>query len=177
MKYLKSLEIRDPDKINHDLCNVEFKTYRRELLKLKPRLSAAAWKYFYEGFGETGIHDARLVSLTLGDGLNRLPVWWRTNPLQIRADFINQNQKYRFTFKYQNVQKFSIEFDANVGEVLFEIPSLRKVVSRGSRQLGDVIGDELTAADAKYLRHEFIFATGGRIMIEAAKILFARTRQ
>lgn len=47
--------------------------YQRELESLKPRISGAAWDFFRHGFGERGLHDGRLLSLRVGDGLNYSP--------------------------------------------------------------------------------------------------------
>ena len=43
--------------------------YNRELDTLKPRVSQKAWEFFRYGFGRYGLHDASLLSLCTGDGV------------------------------------------------------------------------------------------------------------
>jgi hypothetical protein len=43
-----------------------------------------------------------------------------------------------------------------------------------NNHLEHVLGNELSAVDKTYLRHEFIFSSGARIVVEAAKISFHR---
>jgi len=174
MKYLKHLEIRDPDDIDDETMFQECDKYHHELAKLRPRLSAAAWKYFSKGFAETGIHDADLVALTLGDGLDHEPFPWRTNYFRARAEFINQNQKHRFIFKYRGIRRCSFDYDATIGQIRFLLEGDFPKMSVESWRLDRVIGNELTAADDKYLRHEFIFASSARLIIEAVKISFEK---
>ena len=174
MKYLKHLEIRDSDEIDDKAMFKEVEKYHQALAKLRPRLSAAAWKYFSEGFAETGIHDARLVALTLGDGLQYEPFPWRTNCCLAKAEFINQNAKYRYFFKYRGIRRCSFDYDATIGQVMFSLDDPSRKFSVESWSLNHVMGDELTAADEKYLCHEFIFASRARLVIEAEKISFER---
>jgi hypothetical protein len=177
LKYLKSLEQRDWDKINTSAVDREFKMYRKQLANLKQRLSSKTWKYFWEGFGEAGIHDARLIALSVGDGLNALPRHLGApNKIRIKADFLNQNRKYRFTFAYSDIKLFSFDFDATLGQYLIDLSNKRYFHDADHylkcNHLSDVLGDELTPVDSKYLRHELVFCSGARIVVQAARISF-----
>lgn len=44
--------------------------YRTALDKLRSRIGRRAWQFFRYGFGPTGLHDGRLVSMSIGDGLD-----------------------------------------------------------------------------------------------------------
>ena len=43
--------------------------YQSQLDHLKSRVSRDAWQFFRYGYGSEGLHDARLLSLQVGDGL------------------------------------------------------------------------------------------------------------
>ena len=177
MKYLKSLEQRDWDKIDTKVVDREYKVYRTQLARLKPRLSGTTWKYFWEGFGPAGIHDARLIALSVGDGLNTLPRHLGApNKIRIKADFLNQNRKYRFTFSYSNIERFSFDFDATLGRYLIDLSNDRYFHDADHylrcNHLSDVMGDELTPVDSKCLRHEVVFRSGAHIVVQAARISF-----
>src|SRR5262245_21341918 len=73
--------------------------YHRQLEKIKPRLSKPAWGFFRHGFGETGLHDGQLLSVTIGDGLDYTPDG--TSPFRInrqtalaRVQFLNYEQTF-----------------------------------------------------------------------------------
>ena len=179
MKSLKCLEQRDWDGDDSKLADRRNAAYRKQLLRLRPRLSKKAWNYFWLGFAKTGIHDARLIALTAGDGLNRLPrLLGAPSPFRIKAEFLNQNGKFRFVFRYSQIKKFSFDFDAALGAYFIELPSGKYFFDPKhylkNNHLDHVLGDELSAVDKTYLRHEFIFHSGARIVVEAAKISFER---
>ncbi|MBZ5533235.1 MAG: hypothetical protein LAO20_17530 [Acidobacteriia bacterium] len=181
MKYLKYLEERDWDAIDPKLAERQNAAYRRQLLRLQPRLSKKAWNYFWLGFAETGIHDARLIALSAGDGLTRLPrLLGAPNLLSIKAEFLNQNGKLRFAFSYSQIKKFSFDFDATLGAYFIELSGGKYFFDRKhylkNNHLDHVLGDELSAVDKTYLRHEFIFASSARIVVEAARISLQRKR-
>jgi hypothetical protein len=179
MKYLKYLEERDWDSVDEKLAKRQNAAYRRQLERLRPRLSKKAWDYFWFGFAKSGIHDAKLISLSIGDGLKQLPR--RLGPadkLGIRAEFLNQNRKYRFVFSYSRIKRFCFNFDATLGAHFIELASGKPLFEPKhyveNNHLDDVLADELSAVDKTYLRHEFIFASGASFAVEAAKISFDR---
>src|SRR5262249_20376284 len=150
-------------------------------LRLRPRLSRKAWQYFWFGFAERGIHDARLIGLSSGDGLDRLPrQFGAPNTFRIRAEFLNQDSTLRLVFKYSRIRKFSFAFDATLGAYFMELSGGKYFFDPKHylecNHLDTVLGDELSSVDRTHLRHEFIFASGARIVVEAAKILFTETK-
>jgi len=181
LKYLRHLEQRDWDAIDSKQADRQNAAYRKQLLRLKPHLSQKAWEYFWFGFAETGIHDARLIALSVGDGLDRLPrIFGLPNKLRIRAEFLNQNGKYRFVFSYSQIKKFTFDFFATCGAYFIELTSgkyrFQPKHYLENNHLEHVLADELSAVHKTYLRHEFIFSSGARIVVEAAKISFDRKR-
>jgi hypothetical protein len=175
LKYLKYLEQRDWDAIDSRQADRQSATYRKQLLRLRPRLSPKAWKYFWFGFAETGIHDARLIALSAGDGLTRLPrLLGPPNKLRIKAEFLNQNGEFRFVFSYSRIKRFFVDFDATLGAYFIELSGGKYFFERNhyleSNQLDHVLADELSAVHKTYLRHEFIFRSGARIMVDAATL-------
>jgi hypothetical protein len=180
LKYLRYFDNRDWDKVNEAQVRRANKAYRKQLEKLKGRLSPKAWEYFWSGFGEKSIHDAHLIALCVGDGLDRLPGQFRSNSIRIRAEFLNQNDQYRFAFEYRNIHKFTFEFDATSGQYLIDLSTKKyifdpKAYIRRNR-IDDAIGDELTAFNNKYLRHEVVFQSGARFIVLAETISFHRKR-
>ncbi len=49
-----------------------FRAYQRQLATLEGRVSRQAWKFFAFGFRGWGLHDARLLAFSVGDGLDHL---------------------------------------------------------------------------------------------------------
>ena len=77
--------------------------YHRELDGLKSRISRPAWDFFRHGFGRYGLHDARLLSLSVGDGLDYVPDG--TSPFRLsrqrtsaRIEFLNYEQDLHYSF-------------------------------------------------------------------------------
>ena len=48
------------------------RAYQKQLAKLEGRVSRQAWNFFALGFGGWGLHDARLLAFSVGDGLDHL---------------------------------------------------------------------------------------------------------
>jgi hypothetical protein len=81
--------------------NAAIQKYQRELESLKPRISGAAWNFFRHGFGEQGLHDARLISLRVGDGLNfkpdgASPFLLNQQRFSVMVEFLNYEQTFHF---------------------------------------------------------------------------------
>jgi hypothetical protein len=51
--------------------------YDEHLDSTRNRISKPAYEFFRHGFAETGLHDADLLSLNVGCGLNFVAVRWR----------------------------------------------------------------------------------------------------
>jgi hypothetical protein len=180
LKYLKYLEQRDWDAIDDKQADRQNAAYRRQLSRLRLRLSQKAWQYFWFGFAQTGIHDAKLITLSVGDGLNQLPrQLGLPNALRIKAEFLNQDSKIRFVFSYSQIKRFSFDFDATRGIFIERLDGKTVFDAKHyleNNHLEHALADELSAVDKTFLRHEFIFSSGANFVIEAAKISFDRKR-
>lgn len=143
------------------------KKYQRELESLKPRISGAAWDFFRHGFGERGLHDASLLSLRVGDGLNYTPDGaspflrnrQRTSTI---VEFLNFEQDLRYVFDLRGVSR--VRSDLFVDEESF------------AKSLGDLYIYELTATDKKDLQLGFLFASGASVVIQFQRLVFRRRR-
>src|SRR5258705_1487278 len=87
-----------------------FEKYRHDLESLRPRLSKAAWDFFMDGRDECGLHDARLLSLRIGDGLDSTPDGsspFRLNHQHTSAilEFLNYEQSFHYTFDLRRVSR------------------------------------------------------------------------
>jgi hypothetical protein len=143
------------------------KKYRRELERLRPRISRTGWDFFRHGFGERGLHDARLLSLRVGDGLNykpdgRLPFRLNAQRTSAIVEFLNYEQSFHYVFDLRGVSR--VCSDLFVDEELF------------AKSLSDLYIYELTATDRKGLQLGFLFATGASIVIEFQRLVFRRRR-
>jgi hypothetical protein len=139
--------------------------YHHELDELKPRLSKPAWNFFRWEGAETGLHDAPLLSLTIGDGLDYKLDW--TTPFRLnhqrtvaRISFLNYTQKYHYIFDLRGLRR--ARMDIFTGK-LFPI-----------KRIGDLYTYELTGIDQESLRLGFQFATGAEIEFEFRKLVFRR---
>ena len=143
------------------------KKYQRELEILKPRISGAAWDFFRYGFGERGLHDARLLSLRAGDGLNYSPDGaspflrnrQRTSTI---VEFLNFEQNFHYVFDLRGVSRVST--DLFVDEESF------------AKSLGDLYIYELTETDEKDLQLGFLFGSGAWVVIQFQRLVFRRRR-
>src|SRR5213595_3673367 len=73
------------------------KAYRRQLARLESRISKQAWNFFYSGFARWGLHDARLISFTAGDGLDyrangKQPFRINKQKAKVRIQILNHDQ-------------------------------------------------------------------------------------
>jgi len=141
--------------------------YRRELDGLKARVSRAAWEFFRHGFGRYGLHDARLLSFTIGDGLDYVPDGSR--PFLInqrrtaaRVEFLNYEQDLYYLFDLRGVSRVS-------GDIFIEEESY-------AGSIGDLFTYELTEADNNNLQLGFLFATAASVMIQFQRLVFRRRR-
>ena len=144
-----------------------FEKYRRELENLRPRLSKAAWDFFMHGRNEYGLHDARLLSFRIGDGLNYAPDGsspFRLNHQRTSAmlEFLNYEQSFHYTFGLRRVSR-----------VKSDLFSYEESVSE---DLGDLYLLELTASEGKKLQLGFLFASGASLVIEFRRLVFRRRR-
>ncbi|MCU1328378.1 MAG: hypothetical protein JWN34_3748 [Bryobacterales bacterium] len=126
------------------------KDYRRSLFEVKPRISTTAWEFFDSGNGPSGLHDGRLASLSIGDGLDYQPdgtAAFRINHQRTvaRIVFLSHEQDVIYTFELQGVNSMRTDL------VRSEAPNWC---------LGDLFTYEIIAIDAHLLQLGFLFATG-----------------
>jgi hypothetical protein len=143
------------------------KAYRNQLAKLRPRLSKQAWIFFF-GFRRWGLHDARLLNFSVGDGLDyrangKQPFEINNRRAKVQIRVLNRLQNLLYTFTCGGVRK--VEFDYPSDEPLFNWGRI------------DLLNTyELTAADKRYLRLEFQFTSGATALVECIRIKFSRER-
>lgn len=138
--------------------------YRVELESLKPRLSKAGWDFFKYGRDEHGLHDARLLSFKIGDGLNYTPDG--SSPFRLSyqhtsavMEFLNYEQSFHYTFDLRRVREVRTE--------LFAYADF-------SNSLGDLYLLELTETDDRQLQLGFLFASGATIVVQFKRLVFRR---
>ena len=141
--------------------------YWRELESLKPRISGPAWKFFRYGRDETGLHDVRLLSFRVGDGLDYTPdgtAPFRLNRQRLSAmmEFLNYEQSFHYTFDLRGVRRVRTDF--SVDEFL------------AAKSLGDLYLCELTAPDKQTLQLGFLFANGSTLVVQFRRLVFRRRR-
>jgi hypothetical protein len=141
--------------------------YQHELESLKSRISGEAWNFFRYGRDERGLHDARLLSLRVGDGLNYKPDGaspFRLNRQRTSAivEFLNYEQNLHYVFDLRGVN--SVSSQLFVDEQLF------------AKSLGDLYIYELTAIDDQGLQLGFLFASGASVVIQFRRLVFRRRR-
>lgn len=133
----------------------ESQQYLHELEGLRSRISAPAWNFFRYGGNETGIHDASLLSATVGDGLNYLadgssPLLVNRLKLTARIEFLNFEQDRHYTFDLRGVSHYSAD--------------LFSEEYRYAKSVGDHYLCELSAASDDELQLGFLFASGASIV-------------
>ena len=141
--------------------------YRRELETLKPRVSRAAWDFFRHGLGELGLHDARLLSLKVGDGLNyttdgAAPFRLNRQRTSTIVEFLNYEQSLHYVFDLRGVSR--VTTDLVVDQQSF------------AKSLGDLLIYEFTATKDARLQLGFLFASGATVVIQFERLVFRRRR-
>jgi hypothetical protein len=142
------------------------KQYHSSLQELRPRISGQAWHFFENGHGRWGLHDGRLISLSIGDGLDYRPDG--TRPFRVnhqrtvaRILFLNHEQDLLYTFDLRGVDRMRDDL------LRCEAPNWC---------LGDLFTYEITAIDKNLLQLGFLFASGATIVAEFTKLIFRRQR-
>lgn len=137
--------------------------YRERLEKLRPRLKDRNYRFF-----SSGLHDARLISFSVGDGLhidfeNGSPAnindFYKTSVL---IKVLNADFDFIYDLKYQKVSK-----------CIFDFPSDEPL---WGDNIDDWGYDEISEIDEKVLRHEVLFSSGATILIEFERFSYSRTK-
>lgn len=140
--------------------------YQRELDSMKSRISRDAWQFFRYGYDEEGIHDARLLSLKVGDGLNYVadgsePFRVNHQRVSVRIEFLNYEQTRHYSFDLRKVKRLKCDL---FGEEPFN-----------THRIGDLYICELTMAGAD-LQLGLQFANGATIVAQFEKLVFRKKR-
>jgi hypothetical protein len=142
-------------------------SYRHELGILKPRVSREAWEFFRHGSDRYGLHDARLLSFIVGDGLDYVPDG--SQPFLINrqraaahVEFLNHEQDFHYRFDLRGVSR--VRGDLFVDEESY------------AKSIGDLYTYELTEIDKDTLQLGFLFATGASVIVQFQRLLFRRRR-
>jgi hypothetical protein len=142
------------------------RAYRLELEKLKGRISKQALEFFLHGFERTGLHDAVLLRLTVGSGLDfvpdgKRPFYINLNPARVRIEFLNDTQEFHYVFDCRGVR-----------QLICNLPAEGRGILSCFEQLYTY---EISRADREYLRLGFLFANEGSMVCEFLKLRFRRT--
>jgi len=119
------------------------------------------------GRDEYGLHDARLLSFRIGDGLDYKPDGsspFRLNHQRTAAilELLNYEQSFHYTFDLRRVSR-----------VQSDLFSYEESISE---DLGDLYLLELTASEGKKLQLGFLFASGASLVLEFRRQVFRRRR-
>jgi len=139
--------------------------YGRDLDRLKPRIGLRAWEFFQHGFGPTGLHDGRLLSMRIGDGLDfavdgTKPFRLNHQRLAVRLEFLNCEQDLHYGFDLRGV--------GSIQSHLF--------LDHCGKGVGDVYIYEISATDDDNLQLAFLFASGAAVVVQFRKLVFRRRR-
>jgi hypothetical protein len=140
--------------------------YHHELDELRLRLSANAWHFFRHGFAETGLHDARLLSLRLGDGLDYVPDGTKAFLLNSQkaaamVELLSYEQDRYYCFQLRGVTKANLTL----------LPS-----PYSGDAFADLYTYELTGAKNSNLQLGLLFASGSEINIEHRRLILKQRR-
>jgi hypothetical protein len=141
--------------------------YEKQLNTLEPRLSREAWRFFRFGRGRESLHDARLISACIGDGLEfaangKVPFRLNRQRTTALLKFLNYEQDRIYLFDLRKVSRFS-------GDLFRSEDSY-------AGSIGDLYTYELTAANSRELQLGFLFASGASMVIQCERLLLRKRR-
>ena len=144
------------DKRAAEIGNEAFNNYRHELEQLRPRLGPQA----YEFFTTENLHDGRVLSFTVGDGIDHevggvKPFDINARQTAVKIQVFGSEMDVLYTLSYEGIRR-----------VVFDFPSDEPLFYQEGGNIGDWGYDEVSAPDAKYFRHEVLFSSGTSIVIE-----------
>lgn len=156
----------DDDKVSQRAAESAAENYRKYEARLetfRPRLKERNYAFF-----KKGLHDARLISFGVGDGLHLDLELGK--PVTIK-DF------YRTSVF---VKVMNAEFDAiyeltykEVSKVVFDFPSESPLWGKNVDDWGY---DELSTVDSNTWRHEILFSSGTTALIEFEDFKFRKRK-
>lgn len=141
--------------------------YHKELDTLMSRISRSAYQFFRFGYGHQRLHDARLLSLQVGDGLDyspdgKAPFRLNHQRASARVEFLNYEQDLHYLFSLRSLKR--MRGDLYVEEMT------------GRKYFGDLFAYELTGAETGDLQFGLLFASGATIIFQFQKLVFRRRR-
>ena len=136
--------------------------YAERLEKLRSELKERNY-----GFFKKGLHDGRLISFSVGDGLHidldsvtpKITDFYKTSVL---IKVLNAEFDFLYELKY-----------ANVSKCIFNFPSDEPL---WGNNIDDWGYDEISKLDERLLRHEILFSSGTTILIEFEKFSYKRSK-
>jgi hypothetical protein len=144
------------------------RAYQKQLAKLEGRISRQAWNFFAFGFGGWGLHDARLLAFSVGDGLDnpgdgreRLDV----NKQKVRARILILNRKQTLLYSFACTDIRTAVFNYPVQDTRWD-----------SRRVKHLLTYELTAVNKHYMSLEFLFSSNATLLVEFGRLKFRRRR-
>jgi hypothetical protein len=145
-----------------------FRAYQKQLAKLEGRVSRQAWNFFAFGFGGWGLHDARLLAFSVGDGLDhvadvRQQFDGNKQKAKVRILILNRKQTLLYSFVCTDVRK-----------VVFKYPVQNTRWDYRRIELLETY--ELTAVNKHYLSLEFLFSSNTTLLVEFGRLKFDRQR-
>ena len=146
---------------------INYKAYQKQLTKLKGRISRQAWNFFAFGFAEWGLHDACLLDLAVGDGLDHpvdgsRPFYINKQKAKVRILFLNFDQSLLYSFVCTDIRR--VVFNYSVQD------------PRDGRRTELLETYELTSVNKHYLSLEFLFSSNATLLVEFARLKFKRQR-
>jgi hypothetical protein len=140
--------------------------YLVELDQLKSRIGLRGWQFFRHGYGPTGLHDGRLLSMTVGDGLNytaegKEPFRRNRQALIARLEFLNYEEEFYYVFELRGVTQVCSNIFPDDGS---------------SKGIDDLYTYELVGIDDHDLQLGFLFASGATIIVQFHELRFRRRR-
>jgi len=148
----------DPEKAV-EIGNTAFSDYRRELEALRSRLGPRMYKFF----STESLHDGRVLSFTVGDGINHQvggpkPFDINARQTSVKIQVLGAQMDVLYTLSCEGIRR-----------VVFDFPSDEPLFYGEGDSIGDWGYDEFSAPDARYLRHEVLFSSGTSVVIEFKK--------
>ena len=142
------------------------KRYYQDLDGLKSRVSRPAWEFFRHGYAETGLHDATLLTLSVGDAPGGAP----KNPPSLspawrkaaaRVEFLNYEKSLHHTFGMRGLKHFSAD--------LFPFPD-----EWNKGILDDLNTYELTESETGELEFGLLFVSGATAVFRFERLMYRR---
>ncbi len=141
--------------------------YYEHLEGLKGRVSGPAWEFFRHGYAETGLHDATLLALSVGDApggapdnLPSLSPTWRR--AAARVELLNYEKSLHYSFGMRGLKNFSAD--------IFPSPDWERGI------IDDLFTYELTETESGELEFGLLFVSGATATFRFERLLFRRRR-